>query len=294
MALLRSSRSVLLLTCATTGCTVAGGAPSSPKPTQARKEPRVLRLEPAATCDKGTLESFAPSHAALRTAAFTQSKQRRAWPIATEICSCGSLPATKCLEWAQARARQAKTGVSAAASPYLKELGSDVSLSVDGEKVERVFATTGHLLTFIDERERRGKSVTITNESRAFRYDWSRVEIKYVQAQESERLQWTRAVDIRLPEGRRAQWEALRSFSDELAAAGLELDEASNRAYFEAALQQLRPEEWDTTELGSVQRQNGLAWVALMIGLMRRIPRKDDAPKLAAISLRLNLVCAQP
>ena len=194
--------------------------------------PEVRNLpDHAPRCNAMTLARFEPGAGRVGSRRVYEQERAVARTVAEEEVACG--PTVPCLDFAKEHASQ--TARAAGGNrvfrtwPDSRELGTDVTLRVDGaRRPPQLYPHQAALLLDIRALEARGRSVqVIVSESRHIEFDWSRIRIRYSEREASSQEVPEAEIAWEVPPGPRAFWESLRVLEDELGRADVVLDDES-------------------------------------------------------------------
>jgi hypothetical protein len=184
-----------------------------------------------ATCNERTVERFSPTTGTIRSLRPSTDRVRAPAVLSRESFVCGDLEPGPCIdsaaEYAQERAFH--LGRSSRLMNGKAERGRQVTFRFGRKLVTKTFATGAELVTFVRNAELDHESIEMVSETPVVEWDFQRVDIEFRTRQAEPRQIASADVVYEVPEGRRAKWEALRSFEDDLTSAGLALDAPSQK-----------------------------------------------------------------
>lgn len=254
-----------------TGC---GAAATTP--------PQRLRapLEMAVpSCNERTVEKFTPTTGTIRSLRPSSDRVSAPEVLSRESFVCGDLEPGPCMdsaaEYAQERAFH--LGRASRLMNGKSERGRQVVFRLDRKQVTKTFASGADLVTFVRKAELDHDSIEIVSETPIVQWDFQRVDIEFRTRQAEPRQIASADVVYEVPEGRRAKWEALRSFEDDLATAGLALDAPSLKRLRFELLSAVQPDALIDNPVG------------LEIRAMARVNEIPDPSDQTQPPLRLNL-----
>lgn len=210
----------------TSGVLITGCGARATTPSQRLRAP----LEMAAPrCNERTVETFTPTTGTIRSIRPMRDRVSAPAVLSRESFVCGDLEPGPCIDSAAdyAQERAFHLGRSSRLMNGKAERGRQVVFRLGKKEVTKTFASGADLIAFVRNAELDHESIEIVSEAPIVQWDFARVDIEFRTRQPEPRQIASADVVYEVPEGRRAKWEALRSFEDDLSRAGLALDDRS-------------------------------------------------------------------
>lgn len=183
------------------------------------------------SCNERTVERFTPTTGSIRSLRPTTDRVSAPAVLSRESFLCGDLAPDPCMdsaaEYAQERAFH--LGRTSRLMNGKAERGRQVVFRFGKKYLTKSFTSGAELVTFVRSAELDHESIEIVSDTPIVEWDFDRVDIEFRTRQPEARQIASADVVYVVPEGRRAKWEALRSFEDDLSSAGLSLDAPSQK-----------------------------------------------------------------
>lgn len=240
------------------GVLVIGCGATAATPAQRLKAPLEMSVP---SCNERTVERFTPSTGSIRSLRPTTDRVTSPAVLSRESYLCGDLAPDPCMdgaaEYAQERAFHLKR--TSRLMNGKAERGRQVVFRLDKKFVTKSFTSGAELVGFVRTAELDHESVEIVSDTPIVEWDFDRVDIEFRTRQPEARQIASADVVYEVPEGRRAKWEALRSFEDDLSSAGLALDAASQKRLRFELLSAVEPDALGDNPVGLEIRASAAA-----------------------------------
>lgn len=275
--------SAVVIACASSG----GHGSRSPEP-----RPRIVpATEPPCTAED--LQGLSTAAGVVAT--------RSAWRIVDarpvlrrEDVHCGTLAAGPCLDWALRHARGRTLGdgvpVEVTGAVRVVDRGTWATLQIDGVPYTESFPDRAAYVARIRTLEDAGSSVVLVSEGRDVDIDPSHVELTYRKADPIPLSVPALDLRIRVPDDPRAVWETYLLLSDDIEAAGAELDDPSKAKLMEFVLEHVVPSEGRHLVDRGTRWQRAVATVALLQAIP---PRRRGTESTPPLRLELSVRCTR-
>ncbi len=219
----------------TSGCAGSERPPALP----------IAKTTPAAAphCDEDSLEHFTPMIGVIRSMRTSEEQMNANLTKLRDSYPCGDLSLDRCVDAASsyAQERAFDLGLASRITRGKNDSGRRVVFRIGQSKTAtRDFQSGSELVAFVRRAEREHQDIAIVDE-RPFVEEAPRIDIEYYDPIPMPEVVPSATLVYQVPPGRRAKWEALRSFEDDLAHAGLELDSASEKKLHERLISSLGP-----------------------------------------------------
>jgi hypothetical protein len=211
------------------------------------------------SCNAETLHGFSPTTGSIRSMRAGSDRVSTPELLSRESFPCGDLGPGHCLDSAAEYAQRRAFSLQSASrlSRPRQERGREVVFRIGSRRVKKTFSAGAELVSFVRQVELDGEPIEILSETPLIALSYDRVEIEYQSRDQRPRDVPAADVVYEIPEGRRAKWEALRSFEDDLTGAGLMLDAVSKQRLKRELLAHVRPDAVSDSPVGLEIRAAG-------------------------------------